>query len=88
MTLLEKLGIQQPFYGVETDPSGLVRSNQAVLIVPDSYKRLQEQSGPMLEALIELCIDAEMLDQGSRFAGIEVIESATGKTWDEIKELL
>jgi hypothetical protein len=40
----------------------------------------------MLEALIEMCLDAELLDQGSRFEGVEAIEKNTGLTWAEVKE--
>ena len=52
---------------------------------PKAVEKLEADFKEAIEALKEMCIDAELLDQGSRFKGIEIIEKVTDQKWEDIK---
>ena len=97
MTLLEKLGITPgPWKWANdeiTDNTGRTSDISDIVYIncENEYysgnARIIAQAPAMLEALIGMCIDMETY--GSAWVkGIEIIEEATEKTWDEIKEIL
>lgn len=80
MSIIEKLGIEKPFYGIKSE----------------AYQRLEETAPEMLEALIQIRSGLLPYEDESgvrkvslhRFPLLEpIIKKATGKTWEEIKEL-
>jgi hypothetical protein len=100
MTLFEKLGItpgpwfvQKRYPGIY-DVIGPVESRGEYcsdnwIDCSDDDARLIAQAPAMLEALIEWGVYAERFSFVSKNDKnpFGIIESATGKTWDEIKEL-
>ena len=81
--MIEKLGM--PAY----DFRGLAKVHPATFNA-QTVKELQDQRDVMLEALIDYQKDENTVDgrflRGSRV--IALIEKATGKTWQEVKEVL
>ena len=97
MTILEKLGITPGPWKVEIEDE--LYGDQVFIIHPETEcdetticvsnyglpnAKLMAKAPEMLEALIDLLIDKNNYSYMYEEC-VEIIESATGKTWDEIK---
>ena len=108
MKIIEKLGIKTPneikivldVY-VVYDLAGLKRPNISTLNFDEArkLKKILDDKNEMLEALIDMLVDAENIYITTAPLGderfdddyghiVEIIEKANGKKWEEIKEIL
>lgn len=98
MSIIEKLGITPPdevrivgdvwkVYDLAGLPQPHV-SNDLFFEQGKILKKILDNKNEMLEALIRLELQLEILTGEDDFEIKQVIEKATGKTWEEIKEIL
>jgi len=96
MSIIEKLGITPgPWGGVHGEGTGVKshsilskKANKRLCVTNKTEDALLISTAPeMLEALIEICNERTYLSY-FQLEAIECIEKATGKSWEEIKELL
>jgi hypothetical protein len=96
--IIEKLGITPGSYVSTIVPcnyNSMTATTKAVFIESEKMHRLKEFASEMLEALIKDSMisyyndmDNPMFKGSPRIKNKNIIEKATGKTWEEIKELL
>ena len=80
MNIIEKLGIRS----VSAHP---VHKDGYTFFSFQEVRELEQQRNEMLEALIEVR-ENDYLTEGAKWFYEGIIKRATGKTWEEIKELL
>lgn len=96
-SIIEKLGINTPdelrlvgdVWKVY-DLSGLKRphvSNDFFFKQGNQLKKILDEKNKMLEALIDIAM-CDFADKRDHKEITDVIEKSTGKTWEEIKELI
>ena len=100
MTLIEKLGITPGPWGVDKRVPGIYDAIGPAEIrgeycsdywidCSDEDARLITKAPEMLETLIELYDDWKHIDYTDPNVFVKpIIEKATGKTWDEIKQIM
>ena len=95
MTLIEKLGSSVGKWQYDPRTNNLesesVYHDQIGKVWNDENGKLVAQAPEMLEALIEWCLSAEAFGgklNPKYIISKKIIESATGKTWDEIKQIM
>ena len=80
MNIIEKLGIspiKRKYYFFSTNRHFDI----------DEVRKLEQQRNEMLEALIERSLSEDKKYGIRNWSLVEAIEKATGKTWQQIKEL-
>jgi MoxR-like ATPase len=87
MSIVEKLGITPGPW--RADDYGTVWAGRAWVVDTsnDENSRLIAAAPELLEALIRRALDSEYLSYDDLEADIIIIERATGKSWEEVKNL-
>ena len=81
MSIIEKLGISPDYDFSDID----INAYPHMVFNVESIIKLKNQRDEMLEALIEVCYDRHEYNY-FQLEAVKVIEKATGKSWEEIKE--
>lgn len=95
---LEKLGItpgpwETNLWGI-TDSNVSKEKRRHIAFIPPDHERkqcnanLMAAAPEMLETLIEIGKDQELHEGGVDYIIKDAIELATGRTWEEVKELI